>query len=61
MPLFDYECGCGHRTEVLVPSPDVKEIECPLCQCIARQKFPISTPIFVGDGWFKDGYAKKGK
>jgi putative FmdB family regulatory protein len=61
MPIYEYQCPfCDDEavTEVLAQPSD----EAPLCaSCGARLARLVSRSDFVlvGDGWARDGYAKK--
>lgn len=60
MPIYEYKCLKGHRFEELQKMGD-DPIES--CACGAPSKRILSSSNFAlkGEGWYRDGYAKKGK
>jgi len=61
MPVYEFECKCGHVYEELVPM-DTKSYPCPKCHKEKGKKI-MSTCTFElkGGGWYADGYASKKK
>ena len=53
MPLYEYICANGHRTEVMhgiyAAGPEV----CPVCGAAVRKAFVAPTFVFKGSGWAK--------
>ncbi len=60
MPVYEFECKCGHVTEELVRM-DTKEIECPKCKKIAKKILSTCTFELKGGGWYADGYSSSKK
>jgi putative FmdB family regulatory protein len=62
MPIYEYKCfNCGQIQEVITNLKDRDSLPpCPKCgsdevsRLISRSSFSLK-----GDGWYKDGYAKK--
>jgi putative FmdB family regulatory protein len=60
MPVYEFECECGHRFENLVRMGTAKE-ECPVCRKAAKKIMSACTFELKGGGWYADGYASKKK
>jgi putative FmdB family regulatory protein len=60
MPIYEFDCPAGHRTEVLmsVREADVNKIPCPTCDDVARrvQSLPAT---FSDDFAVAKGYEKR--
>lgn len=55
MPLYDYECKNGHRSEHIMPIDDKAPVPCPECsspaiRVVSHGRAP--TVVYKGD-WFK--------
>ena len=61
MPVYEFECKCGHVFEDLVPM-GTKTHQCPVCKGEKAKKI-LSTCTFElkGGGWYADGYASTRK
>jgi len=44
MPLYPYECICGHKEERLVPSNSPKQLKCPKCGKKTLKRM-LGTPV----------------
>jgi putative FmdB family regulatory protein len=60
MPVYEFECECGHRFENLVQM-GTNKYECPKCQKVAKKIMSPCTFELKGGGWYADGYASKKK
>ena len=60
MPVYEFECDCGHVTEALVRM-DTKTVECPQCRKTARKILSACSFELKGGGWYADGYASSKK
>ena len=58
MPVYEFECECGHQFEELVRM-DTKTRECPKCSKRAKKIMSQCSFELKGGGWFADGYASK--
>ncbi len=58
MPVYEFECSCGHVFEDLVPM-DTRTRECPQCQQSATKIMSACSFELKGGGWYADGYASK--
>ncbi len=58
MPVYEFECECGHVFEELVRM-DTKMKECPHCRKKAKKIMSACTFELKGGGWYADGYASK--
>lgn len=62
MPIYEYKCGdCGQVTDIIRPmSKRDHQVVCKFC-CSLNTKRLVSLTSFAlsGEGWAKDGYAKK--
>jgi len=58
MPIYEFECRCGHKEEKLVKA-ETKTIKC--SDCGRRMKRLISASNFhlAGRGWARDSYGLK--
>jgi len=61
MPVYEFECKCGHVFEDLVPM-GTEEAKCPHCKReMARKIMSPCTFELKGGGWYADGYASAKK
>ena len=60
MPVYEFECKCGHQFEELVPM-DTKTYKCPQCHKLAKKIMSPCTFELKGGGWYADGYTSKKK
>ena len=60
MPVYEFECECGHIFENLV-RVDTRNDECPVCHKSAKKIMSPCTFELKGGGWYADGYASKKK
>jgi len=60
MPVYEFECECGHVTEGLVKL-GTKEIPCPECNHKAKKIMSLCTFELKGSGWYADGYSSTKK
>ena len=58
MPVYEFECKCGHVFEELVRM-DTKQKKCPRCRKMAKKIMSACTFELKGGGWYADGYASK--
>lgn len=58
MPVYEFQCKCGHVFEELVRM-DTNERECPQCKQKAKKIMSACTFELKGGGWYADGYASK--
>lgn len=58
MPVYEFECKCGHVFEELVRM-NTKTSECPHCKGKAKKIMSTCTFELKGGGWYADGYASK--
>ncbi|RLI54662.1 MAG: zinc ribbon domain-containing protein [Candidatus Thorarchaeota archaeon] len=62
MPIYEYECECGNKTEAffhIADSPDA--IECEKCGKKMKKVISLTAFSLKGDGWYKDGYSPADK
>ena len=43
MPVYEYECECGHRFEEYRKIEDRNSVVCPMCKKLARLKISLSS------------------
>lgn len=61
MPVYEFECKCGHVFEELVPM-DTESRKCPNCgKNKAKKILSPCTFELKGGGWYADGYASSKK
>jgi len=60
MPVYEFQCKCGHIAEELVRM-DTESIECPKCHAKAKKIISPCSFELKGGGWYADGYASKKK
>jgi putative FmdB family regulatory protein len=60
MPVYEFECKCGHITEALVRM-DTRSIECSKCHDKADKIISACSFELKGGGWYADGYASSKK
>jgi putative FmdB family regulatory protein len=60
MPVYEFQCTCGHVTEALVRM-DTKTVACPKCNAKARKILSACSFELKGGGWYADGYASSKK
>ena len=53
MPLYEYICANGHRTEVMHGIYAAGPEACPVCGASVRKAFVAPTFVFKGSGWAK--------
>lgn len=60
MPVYEFECKCGHNFEELVKmGTDVRK--CPNCSSQAKKIMSQCTFELKGGGWYADGYSSSSK
>jgi len=59
MPLYEYECGNGHRFEVIQKFSDPLVEKCPPCGSPVRKLVASPAIQFKGTGWYVTDYARK--
>jgi putative FmdB family regulatory protein len=59
MPMYEYECSNGHRFEEIQKFADPPLARCKKCKAKAKRLLSASNFALKGDGWYKDGYAKR--
>lgn len=59
MPLYEYECGNGHRFEVIQKFSDPPVEKCPTCGSPVRKLIASPAIQFKGSGWYVTDYARK--
>lgn len=62
MPIFDYKCtdpDCGHVFDRMVRRHTSPNPECEKCGHEVKRLIGSPGLIFKGEGWARDGYAKK--
>ena len=59
MPLYEYECENGHRTEKIVKFSDPPLTACPTCGAAVHKLMSSPAIQFKGSGWYITDYAKK--
>lgn len=62
MPLYEYRCGaCSGEFEAMSSIKDPPLSECPHCgKREVKRLISGSSFVLKGEGWFADGYSKKG-
>lgn len=60
MPVYEFQCKCGHITEALVRM-DTQTVECPHCQDKAKKIMSACRFELKGGGWYADGYSSSKK
>lgn len=60
MPVYEFECECGHCFEELVKM-GTKSMECPNCNKKASKIMSQCTFELKGGGWYADGYSSSSK
>ena len=60
MPVYEFQCKCGHITEELVRM-DTQAVECPKCHDKAKKIISACSFELKGGGWYADGYASSKK
>lgn len=53
MPLYEYVCLNGHRTEVMHGIHATGPSTCPVCGAAMRKAFVAPAIVFKGSGWAK--------
>ena len=61
MPLYEYECGNGHRFEVIQKFSDAPIEVCPKCGGAVAKLLSSPAIQFKGSGWYVTDYARSGK
>lgn len=55
MPVYVYQCPCGHTAELTHSIYDEQSPLCPECDgCTMIRKPSVGGVAFVGNGWGKD-------
>ena len=60
MPVYEFECQCGHNFESLVKMGTNSE-KCPSCSKKAKKIMSQCTFELKGGGWYADGYSSSSK
>ncbi|MEJ2154442.1 MAG: zinc ribbon domain-containing protein [Desulfobacteraceae bacterium] len=60
MPVYEFECKCGHNFEELVKM-GTQSMKCPKCQSKAPKIISPCTFELKGGGWYADGYSTSKK
>lgn len=60
MPVYEFECECGHNFEELVKMGTNSQ-ECPICHKKAKKIMSPCTFELKGGGWYADGYSSSSK
>jgi len=60
MPIYEFECRCGHKEEKLV-GIKTKTIKCPCCSRRMKKLISVSSFHLAGHGWAKDSYGLRGE
>jgi putative FmdB family regulatory protein len=61
MPVYEFECKCGHIFEELVPV-GTQNHKCPQCSSKDTKKIMSACTFELkGGGWYADGYASSKK
>ena len=60
MPVYEFECECGHHFEELVKM-GTSSLECPKCLKKAKKIMSPCTFELKGGGWYTDGYSSSSK
>jgi putative FmdB family regulatory protein len=60
MPVYEFECKCGHNFEELVKM-DTNARKCPKCSSQAKKIMSQCTFELKGGGWYADGYSSSSK
>jgi len=61
LPLYEFKCAeCGILVEVVQKYDDLSP-KCEKCGKETERLISLGTFRLKGDGWYKDGYAKKEK
>lgn len=60
MPLYEYECSCGHSFKELGPVRGRLTAKCPKCARRAGKVMSVpGAPVFRGSGFYETDYKKK--
>jgi putative FmdB family regulatory protein len=60
MPVYEFECKCGHSFEELVRM-GTNDRECPKCHNQAKKIMSQCAFELKGGGWYADGYSSSSK
>jgi putative FmdB family regulatory protein len=60
MPVYEFECKCGHNFEELVRM-GTNTRKCPKCRHHAKKIMSQCTFELKGGGWYTDGYSSSSK
>jgi len=62
MPIYEFKCSCGNKTEDIVPS-NTRGKKCDVCGGVMLKIMSPSNFCLKGNGWARDNYglAKKQK
>lgn len=58
MPVYEFECSCGHQSEELV-KVGTSTMICPICGNPMRKLISMSSFHLKGSGWAFDNYGSK--
>lgn len=62
MPLYEYECSCGHSEERIVNLGDInKRYKCENCGKLLKRIVSLSSFALKGSGWYATDYKNKPK
>jgi putative FmdB family regulatory protein len=59
MPVYEYECGSGHRFEVTQKFSDRPIIACQTCAQPVSKMISAPAIMFKGSGWYITDYSDK--
>ena len=55
MPVYVYQCPCGHLLEVSHGMSEEPTVTCPECvDCVMVRRPAVAAVTFTGTGWGKD-------
>ena len=59
--IYEFECEeCKNESEIERSMKDESPVQCPICKSWQmKQLISRTTFVLSGDGWARDGYAKK--
>jgi len=58
MALYEFECDCGNKVEVIQKVKDPPP-SCRICSKDMKKYISRTSFILKGEGWFRDGYSKR--
>lgn len=57
MPLFEFNCKCGTKFELILSAKDKNKKPCPKCgKQVEKEKFASTSVIFKGSGFYQNDY-----